>query len=130
MVAQRPRNASLLRELETDAIVKVGGHAGACGITIKAELYNEFINALNNALNNLPTIEVENDTELEVVVDDFITLSDINKDNCEALKNLYFFTESNPVFALDVEIVKTKKSNNNPNNMEFTVRDNEKEFSF
>lgn len=121
---------NVLRELETDAIVKVGGHAGACGITIKAELYNEFINALNNALNNLPTIEVENDTELEVVVDDFITLSDINKDNCEALKNLYFFTESNPVFALDVEIVKTKKSNNNPNNMEFTVRDNEKEFSF
>ena len=121
---------NVLRELETDAIVKVGGHAGACGITIKAELYNEFISALNNALNNLPTIEVENDTELEVVVDDFITLSDINKDNCEALKNLYFFTESNPVFALDVEIVKTKKSNNNPNNMEFTVRDNEKEFSF
>lgn len=121
---------NVLRELETDAIVKVGGHAGACGITIKAELYNEFINALNDALNNLPTIEVENDTELEVVVDDFITLSDINKDNCEALKNLYFFTESNPVFALDVEIVKTKKSNNNPNNMEFTVRDNEKEFSF
>jgi single-stranded-DNA-specific exonuclease len=121
---------NVLRELETDAIVKVGGHAGACGITIKAELYNEFIDALNNALNNLPTIEVENDTELEVVVDDFITLSDINKDNCEALKNLYFFTESNPVFALDVEIVKTKKSNNNPNNMEFTVRDNEKEFSF
>jgi single-stranded-DNA-specific exonuclease len=121
---------NVLRELETDAIVKVGGHAGACGITIKAELYNEFVNALNNALNNLPTIEVENDTELEVVVDDFITLSDINKDNCEALKNLYFFTESNPVFALDVEIVKTKKSNNNPNNMEFTVRDNEKEFSF
>lgn len=121
---------NVLRELKTDAIVKVGGHAGACGITIKAELYNEFISALNNALNNLPTIEVENDTELEVVVDDFITLSDINKDNCEALKNLYFFTESNPVFALDVEIVKTKKSNNNPNNMEFTVRDNEKEFSF
>ncbi len=121
---------NLLRGLDTDAIVRVGGHAGACGVTIKANLYNEFVNSLNKALNNLPVIEVEDNTELEVIVDDFITLSDINKDNCEALKNLYFFTESNPTFALDVEIVKTKKSNNNPNNMEFTVRDNEKEFSF
>jgi single-stranded-DNA-specific exonuclease len=122
---------NLLRELDTDAVVKVGGHAGACGVTIKADMYNEFINAFNNALNELPCpVESEEEYELEITVDDFISLKDINKANCEALKNLFFFTESNPMFALDVEIVKTKASSNNPNNVMFTVKDDETEFSF
>ena len=59
----------------------------------------------------LPMVEIEQPEQTQIVVDEFISITDINKDNCEALKNLYFFTESNPVFALDVEIVKTKKSN-------------------
>ena len=122
---------NLLRELDTDAVVKVGGHAGACGVTIKADMYDEFINAFNNALNELPCpVESEEEYELEITVDDFISLKDINKANCEALKNLFFFTESNPMFALDVEIVKTKASSNNPNNVMFTVKDDETEFSF
>ena len=122
---------NLLRELDTDAVVKVGGHAGACGVTIKADMYDEFIKAFNNALNELPCpVESEEEYELEITVDDFISLKDINKANCEALKNLFFFTESNPMFALDVEIVKTKASSNNPNNVMFTVKDDETEFSF
>ena len=122
---------NLLRELDTDAVVKVGGHAGACGVTIKADMYNEFIKAFNSALNELPCpVESEEEYELEITVDDFISLKDINKANCEALKNLFFFTESNPMFALDVEIVKTKASSNNPNNVMFTVKDDETEFSF
>jgi single-stranded DNA-specific DHH superfamily exonuclease len=122
---------NLLRELDTDAVVKVGGHSSACGVTIKANKFDEFINALNKAINELPCpIEIEEEHELEILVDDFIELKDINKVNCDALKDLYFFTESNPTFALDVEIVKTKASSNNPNNMMFTVKDDETEFSF
>ena len=122
---------NLLRELDTDAVVKVGGHSSACGVTIKANKFDEFINALNKAINELPCpIEIEEEHELEMIVDDFIELKDINKANCDALKDLYFFTESNPTFALDVEIVKTKASSNNPNNVMFTVKDNETEFAF
>ena len=122
---------NLLKDLNSDAVVKVGGHAGACGVTIKADKYNKFIKELNKALNELPhTEEIEEEHELEITVDDFISLKDINKSNCDALKDLYFFTESNPVFALDVEIVKTKASSNNPNNVMFTVQDDETEFSF
>ena len=122
---------NLLKDLDTDSVVKVGGHAGACGVTIKAKQYKEFIKAFNKALSELPcSVEVEEEHELEVIVDDFISLKDINKANCDALKDLYFFTESNPMFALDVEILKTKASSNNPNNVMFTVKDDETEFSF
>ena len=123
---------TLLRTLDNDSVVKVGGHSAACGITIKAKGFKSFIVAVNKAIMNLPTVEIIEEQDMQIVVDDFITIEDINKDNCEALKNLYFFTESNPVFALtDVTIVKTKASNNNKNNMMFDIVDEDNnKFSF
>ena len=123
---------TLLRTLDNDSIVKVGGHSAACGITIKAKGFKSFITAVNKAIMDLPTVEIIEEQDMQIVVDDFITIEDINKDNCEALKNLYFFTESNPVFALtDVTIVKTKASNNNKNNMMFDIVDEDNnKFSF
>ena len=115
---------SLLRGLDTNAIIKVGGHSGACGITIKASHFKTFIKEVNEAILALPVVEKVVDDTPQIIVDDFITIEDINKDNCEALKNLYFFTESNPVFALsNVTITKTKSSNNNKNNMMFSIKD-------
>jgi single-stranded-DNA-specific exonuclease len=115
---------TLLRTLDNSSVVKVGGHSAACGITIKAKGLKSFISAVNKAIMDLPTVEVVEEQNMQIVVDDFITIEDINKDNCEALKNLYFFTESNPVFALtDVTITKTKASNNNKNNMMFSIVD-------
>ena len=123
---------TLLRTLDNDSVVKVGGHNAACGITIKAKGFKSFIVAVNKAIMDLPTVEIIEEQDMQIVVDDFITIEDINKDNCEALKNLYFFTESNPVFALtDVTIVKTKASNNNKNNMMFDIVDEDNnKFSF
>ena len=123
---------TLLRTLGNDSVVKVGGHSAACGITIKAKGFKSFIVAVNKAIMDLPTVEIIEEQDMQIVVDDFITIEDINKDNCEALKNLYFFTESNPVFALtDVTIVKTKASNNNKNNMMFDIVDEDNnKFSF
>ena len=116
---------TLLRSLDNDALVKVGGHSAACGITIKAKGLKSFISAVNKAILDIPVEKVVEATDTQIVVDKYITIEDINKDNCEALKDLYFFTESNPVFALtDVTITKTKASNNNKNNMMFSIQDN------
>ncbi len=123
---------NLLRGLNHSSVVKVGGHNAACGITIKAAGLKSFIKAVNEAILALPVVEVIEETTPQILVDDYITISDINKDTCESLRSLYFFTESNPIFALtDITIIKTKASNNNKNNMMFSiVDDNNNKFEF
>jgi single-stranded-DNA-specific exonuclease len=117
---------NILRSINNNSVVKVGGHSAACGITIKASRIKSFIKELNEILSSLPKEEVEEVVDTKIVVDDYISISDINKDNCESLKDLYFFTESNPVFALtNVTITKTKASNNNKNNMMFSITDSD-----
>ena len=106
-----------------DFILKVGGHADACGITIKADSLNKLRNNLESILSAIPKIKHEPVSQ-EIIVDDYITLSDVTKKNCDALRSLYFFTESNPVFAInDVVITKVKYSGNNPNNVCFDLKD-------
>ena len=114
---------ALLRNLDTNAIIKVGGHSGACGITIKASHLNSFIKEVNEAILALPRVEKVVDDNIQIVVDDFITIADINKDNCDALKDLYFFTETNPVFAFEAYVLGTKHSGKNYNNIMFKVQD-------
>ena len=114
---------NLLRNLNTDAIVKVGGHSEACGLTIKAKSLNSFIKEVNGAILALPKVEKVVDDNIQIVVDDFITIADINKDNCDALKDLYFFTEANPVFAFEAYVLGTKHSGKNYNNIMFKVQD-------
>ena len=119
-------------ESETDYIVKLGGHANACGITIKRKYFNEFKELFYNKLNDiLSSKPIEINSVINVTVDDFITVADINKDNCEAIRPLYFFTESTPVFAIkDVTINKVKYSGNNPNNVQFFISDKHGKFDF
>ena len=114
---------ALLRNLDTNAIIKVGGHSGACGITIKASHLKSFIKEVNEAILALPRVEKVVDDNIQIVVDDFITIADINKDNCDALKDLYFFTETNPVFAFEAYVLGTKHSGKNYNNIMFKVQD-------
>ena len=114
---------ALLRNLDTNAIVKVGGHSGACGLTIKASHLDSFIEEVNEAILALPRVEKVVDDNIQIVVDDFITIADINKDNCDALKDLYFFTETNPVFAFEAYILGTKHSGKNYNNIMFKIQD-------
>ena len=119
-------------ESTTDCIVKMGGHASACGITIKKNKFEQFKQLFNDELNKLlgnrPSEEIK---DIDIIVDDCITVSDINKENCEALRSLYFFTESNPVFALNnVTITNVKPSGNNPNNVQFSIKDSSGSFTF
>ena len=113
----------LLYLLDTNAIVKVGGHSGACGLTIKASHLDSFIEEVNEAILALPRVEKVVDDNIQIVVDDFITIADINKDNCDALKDLYFFTETNPVFAFEAYVLGTKHSGKNYNNIMFKIQD-------
>ena len=105
-------------------MVKVGGHNAACGITIKASGLKSFIKSVNEAILDLPIVEVTEEVNPQIVVDNYISIADINKDTCEALKNLYFFTETNPVFALtDITITNVKYSGKNANNICYTITD-------
>lgn len=119
-------------ESETDYIVKLGGHANACGITIKKESFNNFKEIFYTKLNNiLASKPIETNSVINITVDDFITVADINKDNCEAIRPLYFFTETTPVFAIkDVTINRVKYSGNNPNNVQFFISDKHGKFDF
>lgn len=119
-------------EAETNYIVKLGGHANACGITIKEKHFNDFKEQLNSKIEHIiSSTPKEEKQHIEVIVDDIITVSDLNKDNCEEIRPLYFFTESNPIFALkDITINKVKYSGNNPNNAQFTISDKTGKFDF
>ena len=126
---------SVLKQIEheSDYIVKLGGHANACGITIKQSAFDEFKKAINEKIFHIiASNPVESKTtDINVVVDDIITVADLNKDNCEAIRPLYFFTESTPVFAIkDVTINKVKYSGNNPNNVQFFISDKHGKFDF
>ena len=120
-------------EYESDYIVKLGGHANACGITIKQSAFDEFKKAINEKIFHIISsnpVETKT-TDINVVVDDIITVADLNKDNCETIRPLYFFTESTPVFAIkDVTINKVKYSGNNPNNVQFFISDKHGKFDF
>ena len=126
--ARSDGHIDLLKVLKTiakysDYIIKLGGHAGACGITIKAEYINDLKDQLNSILSAIPKVKSE-PVQAEILVDDFIELADVTKINCDYLRSLYFFTESNPVFAINnVTITKVKYSGNNPNNICFDLKD-------
>ena len=126
---------SVLKQIEHESnyIVKLGGHANACGITIKQSAFDEFKKAINEKVFHIIAsnpVETKT-TDMNIVVDDIITVADLNKDNCEAIRPLYFFTESTPVFAIkDVTINKVKYSGNNPNNVQFFISDKHGKFDF
>ena len=126
---------SVLKQIEheSDYIVKLGGHANACGITIKQSAFDEFKKAINEKIFHIIAsnpVETKT-TDINVVVDDIITVADLNKDNCETIRPLYFFTESTPVFAIkDVTINKVKYSGNNPNNVQFFISDKHGKYDF
>ena len=126
---------SVLKQIEHESgyIVKLGGHANACGITIKQSAFDEFKKAINEKIFHIISsnpVETKT-TDINVVVDDIITVADLNKDNCETIRPLYFFTESTPVFAIkDVTINKVKYSGNNPNNVQFFISDKHGKFDF
>ena len=110
---------------KTDYIISYGGHASAAGLSIKEENYDKFIESFNKAVAKAPVPVMQTN---EVYVDKIITSSDLNRYTINQYDNVLFFNEfTRPVYALkDIQVLGYHTSSNNPNNICFHVKVNNK----
>ena len=110
---------------KTDHIISYGGHASAAGLSIKEENYDKFVKSFNKAVSKAPAPIMQTN---EIYVDKVITSSDLNRYTINQYNNVLFFNDfTRPVYALkDVQILGYHTSSNNPNNICFHVKVNNK----
>ena len=110
---------------KTDHIISYGGHASAAGLSIKEENYDKFVESFNKAVSKAPAPIMQTN---EIYVDKVITSSDLNRYTINQYNNVLFFNDfTRPVYALkDVQILGYHTSSNNPNNICFHVKVNNK----
>ena len=110
---------------KTDHIISYGGHASAAGLSIKEENYDKFVESFNKAVSKAPAPVMQTN---EIYVDKVITSSDLNRYTINQYNNVLFFNDfTRPVYALkDVQILGYHTSSNNPNNICFHVKVNNK----
>lgn len=116
----------LLRDMkQKELIVDYGGHSGACVCTFKKEQISEMNKYFNeNVISEQQELNTETKEEI-LNIDEIITTDYLNK-IIFALVNLIPYNNKeykNPTFSLiDLKVVGYKLSNNNPENIEFTLR--------
>ena len=110
---------------KTEYIISYGGHASAAGLSIKEENYDKFVESFNKAVSKAPAPIMQTN---EIYVDKVITSSDLNRYTINQYNNVLFFNDfTRPVYALkDVQILGYHTSSNNPNNICFHVKVNNK----
>ena len=110
---------------KTDYIISYGGHTSAAGLSIKEENYDKFVESFNKAISKAPVPVMQTN---EVYVDKIITSSDLNRYTINQYDNVLFFNEfTRPVYALkDIQVLGYHTSANNPNNICFHVKVNNK----
>ena len=110
---------------KTDHIISYGGHASAAGLSIKEENYDKFVESFNKAVSKAPAPIMQTN---EIYVDKVITSSDLNRYTINQYNNVLFFNDfTRPVYALkDIQILGYHTSSNNPNNICFHVKVNNK----
>ena len=110
---------------KTDHIISYGGHASAAGLSIKEENYDKFVESFNKAVSKAPAPIMQTN---EIYVDKVITSSDLNRYTINQYNNVLFFNDfTRPVYALkDIQILGYHTSANNPNNICFHVKVNNK----
>ena len=110
---------------KTDYIISYGGHASAAGLSIKEDNYDKFVESFNKAVSKAPAPVMQTN---EIYVDKVITSSDLNRYTINQYNNVLFFNDfTRPVYALkDVQILGYHTSSNNPNNICFHVKVNNK----
>ena len=110
---------------KTDHIISYGGHASAAGLSIKEENYDKFVESFNKAVSKAPAPIMQTN---EIYVDKIITSSDLNRYTINQYNNVLFFNDfTRPVYALkDIQILGYHTSSNNPNNICFHVKVNNK----
>ena len=110
---------------KTDYIISYGGHASAAGLSIKEDNYDKFVESFNKAVSKAPAPIMQTN---EIYVDKVITSSDLNRYTINQYNNVLFFNDfTRPVYALkDIQILGYHTSSNNPNNICFHVKVNNK----
>ena len=110
---------------KTKYIISYGGHASAAGLSIKEENYDKFVESFNKAVSKAPASVMQTN---EIYVDKVITSSDLNRYTINQYNNVLFFNDfTRPVYALkDIQILGYHTSANNPNNICFHVKVNNK----
>ena len=110
---------------KTDYVISYGGHASAAGLSIKEDNYDKFVESFNKAVSKAPAPVMQTN---EIYVDKVITSSDLNRYTINQYNNVLFFNDfTRPVYALkDVQILGYHTSSNNPNNICFHVKVNNK----
>ena len=110
---------------KTDYIISYGGHASAAGLSIKEDNYDKFVESFNKAVSKAPAPVMQTN---EIYVDKVITSSDLNRYTINQYNNVLFFNDfTRPVYALkDIQILGYHTSSNNPNNICFHVKVNNK----
>ena len=110
---------------KTEYIISYGGHASAAGLSIKEDNYDKFVESFNKAVSKAPAPIMQTN---EIYVDKVITSSDLNRYTINQYNNVLFFNDfTRPVYALkNVQILGYHTSSNNPNNICFHVKVNNK----
>ena len=110
---------------KTDYIISYGGHASAAGLSIKEDNYDKFVESFNKAVSKAPAPIMQTN---EIYVDKVITSSDLNRYTINQYNNVLFFNDfTRPIYALkDIQILGYHTSSNNPNNICFHVKVNNK----
>lgn len=104
-------------------LVECGGHAEAAGLSFK----KENLNNLQQSLNEVVQINIE-EVEPTIDIDGYISFKDINNNTLNSINTLAYDKDNFkvPTFLIrNVEVISTKLSSNNPNNICFTLRNDD-----
>ena len=118
--------ALLAIELQKGNIVSFGGHDAACGLSIKADMVDTFRQSMNETISQMIENSEVTAVETELLIDAEITLAELNNNVLKEINILPYDknTFAAPVFSLNnLEVISTKRSKNNPNNICFTLKD-------
>ena len=118
--------ALLAIELQKGNIVSFGGHDAACGLSVKADMVDAFRQSMNETISQMIENSEVTVVEPELFIDAEITLAELNNNVLKEINILPYDknTFAAPVFSLNnLEVISTKRSKNNPNNICLTLKD-------
>lgn len=115
------------KQVRLGNLLDFGGHGGAAGVHIDKRKIKSFLDSIDEMI-HFEDIQVKEIDEL--VVDDVITLKDINKDKVSAFDGIPFIDKlKEPLYAVkNLKVSAWSTSKSNPENLCLTVEDNTTKF--
>jgi single-stranded-DNA-specific exonuclease len=114
-------------EIEKGNLIEFGGHSVAAGITVSKNKIEDLKQSLNEQLEGMNQVTgVINEEEPELIIDDIITLKDINEKMYDIINEIPYDNKTlvSPVFALTyVQVISYHTSKSNENNICFKLKD-------